>query len=92
MRKPYDVWDVLVKGLVDLLEKVSTLLQLPATNLPRLQQEARVQIRAKIIEKFRTVWDMASKIESEAQKVGQMIHDLIDDINDYAIQYKEIGQ
>ena len=51
-----------------------------------------MQFRAKIIEKFRTARDMASEIESEAQKVGQMIHDLIDDINDYAIQYEEIGQ
>jgi hypothetical protein len=32
LRKPYDVQDVLVKGLVDLLEKVSTSLQLPALN------------------------------------------------------------
>jgi len=32
MRKPYDVRDVLVKGLVDLLEKVCTLLQLPVPN------------------------------------------------------------
>ena len=51
-----------------------------------------MQFRAKIIEKFRTARDMASEIESEAQKVGQMIHDLIDDINDYAIQYEEIGE
>ena len=51
-----------------------------------------MQFHGKIIEKFRTVWDMASEIESEAQKVGQMIHNLIDDINDYAIQYEGIGQ
>ena len=33
---------------------------------------------------------MASKIESEAKSIGQMVHDLIDDINNYAVQYEEI--
>ena len=44
------------------------------------------------MERFRTAWDMASKIESEAQSIGQMVHDLIDDINDYAVQYEDIGE
>ena len=44
------------------------------------------------MESFRTAWDMASKIESEAQSIGQVVHDLIDDINDYAVQYEEIGE
>ena len=39
---------------------------------------------------FRTARDLLSNIEHERQSLGQKIHDLIEDLDEYAIQYEEI--
>ena len=39
---------------------------------------------------FRTARDLLSNIEHDTQSLGQKIHDLIEDLDDYAVQYEEI--